>query len=456
MTLHISRDFFPRNYTGVVAEVELYFLAVFLRYVLGYTVVGQTNFNLNGAAITKGSGTAASMNFGYPDQFAVAIPSGQYTVSVSDVDRILVLASSSNPKKNSGLFRITGINTTNNWLYVNFSSPEYPVAESGTLRWAVVEKEDLFTFNTGGVLSPGNNSSFYQSQGIATCSRIILQSPAGWQVRLTRESANDSSSSPGFSNLPTSTVAPGYGGNSAGDFAAGGEHLHMYQFRNLGSSTSYRANMCSVTLTAFTMGGINRVYMWGDDETGSVVLASRHAGSQNTNWLAFGLCEQEDLPLPGRDAQRLFVIGYNSATSTVSNTRQIALTTDTFFSAQGGAGGSGFGLSRQPVSACFSLYAYLTGQSSSAAHPRFDAAANDNFFTLQTELLPVDVCVGTWDSLDTLTGNNILQLEARRLGVFPFARYGRVFSNFTITNDKNWIHLLNGVWLPWSGIQNLP
>ncbi len=48
-------------------------------------------------------------------------------------------------------------------------------------------------------------------------------------------------------------------------------------------------------------------------------------------------------------------------------------------------------------------------------------------------------------------------LEPRRIGKFPIARLGRSnIGDFTICtnvdNNKTWIHLMNGIYLPWYGL----
>lgn len=453
MSVHICRDFFERALA--TPDNGLYVLAIFLRYVMGFSIVGQTNFNLNGIAITKGSGSGASINMGNPDQFAIAIPLAQYTVSVADVDRILALRSGAYTLTNSGLFRITGINTTNNWVYVNYATGEFPPAESGTLSWAICELETLFVFNTGANAISGG----YRSNGTATCSRIILQSPhsSGWQVRLCRESATDVGNA-----FPRSTIAPGFNGTPAGDFIVGGENLHMLLWRNQALATAYENTMIGLDRNDQLATGGARFYIWGDDATSTVIIASRNAGCATTNWACFGIPENED-PLPARDVQRLFAMGTPAAPVNTTGGEGLILNFNTDYSDQAGSsspnlGNSGvaFGLSRQPISCAFSSYAKLTGQTTSAGNPKFDIAAADNVFTQQTELLSVDLVAGTYDNWKNPAGDSLMQLEVRRLGTLPMARSGRSFGSYTLSIDKKWIHLLTGVWLPWSGMGNLP
>jgi hypothetical protein len=451
MAIHICRDFFERALS--TQDNGLYLLAIFLRYVMNFTVVGQTNFNLNGASITKGSGSGASINMGSPDQFAIAIPSGQYTVSVADIDRILALRSGGNSMTNSGLFRITGINTTNNWVYVNYSTGEFPPVEIGTLLWAICELETVFVFNTGGNAIAGG----YRSNGAATTSRIILQSPhsSGWQVRLCRESTTDTGN-----GLPQNSIAPGMNGDTAGDFVPGGENLHINLWRNQSNAT-YFQNVVGLNRADVSGNGGGRIYIWGDDATSSIVFVMRDAGCHTTQWLMFGIPENED-PFPGRDVQRLFAIGTPFALpGSITPGVALGFKSDFFRDSSGTQqnfqmGGVGFGLSRQPISACFSSYAKLTGQPTSAGNPKFDSAAADNVFTQQTELLPVDIVVGTYDNFVNVVSDSVTQLEVRRLGTAPMARSGRVFGSYTLSIDKLWIHLLTGVWMPWSGMGNLP
>ena len=50
---------------------------------------------------------------------------------------------------------------------------------------------------------------------------------------------------------------------------------------------------------------------------------------------------------------------------------------------------------------------------------------------------------------DDVVGESILRLEPRRLGTAPFARSGRSIGEFSLASNGSWIHLQNGVWLPW-------
>lgn len=443
MTLHICKGLL--DVPTHKEMIGIYWTALFCRYILGFTVVGQTNFNIEGVAILKGSGTGASINTGTGNEFAVKIPSIQYTVSSSDLNRVLILKSSLFPLQNSGMYRITAINVAQNLVYIEPQVATRHPAETGTLTWVMTESDRLFTFNTNGNAAA---TGLYHGQGAATCSRIILQSPnaMGWQVRLCSESTTDTATN----GLSQCTVAAGFGGDSAGDFPAGGEHLHQNQWRNT-NSPLYQ--MSTAGLDIANGSDLCKTWIWGDDVTGTcvIVIASATAGSVSANlktWAMFGLPENEELPLPPRDIQRLFSIGVYRPDNTLGTSWRSGASSNgsTHFPQ-----GSAFGLSRQPVSCCFGLYAFLTGQDSSATDPMFVTAASENSFTLETEFLPVDLMSGTYDTFYVFTGVGVYQLEPRRLGRVPLARAGRAITVMSTSEDSMWIHIDAGIWLPWSG-----
>ena len=100
------------------------------------------------ASGTALGGTGASINFaGAPSIYAVQIPTSIRTVvsgaapTQGDVGRLLVLKSSSYPTKNSGIFKISTVNTATNSYTVDYRSSDTPPPESGTLDWAIYEIE---------------------------------------------------------------------------------------------------------------------------------------------------------------------------------------------------------------------------------------------------------------------------------------------------------------------------
>lgn len=453
MTLHICRDFNNYGTTIPLDNQVMYSLSMFLRTIMGFTVVGQTNFDLAGSfSLAEGSGaTAASINQGGLDVYAVAIPLATYTLTGADVNRVLALRSSTNPKFNTGLFRIINVDSVNNWAIIDYRSSTQPPVDS-TLAWAIYVNEDTITFNT---TDNGAGGGQYETRTTAACSRIILSSPSGWQVRLTQEGSTDVSA-----GAPALSIIPGTGGDSSGDFQVGGDHLHPYLFNNL-TTSNYRNNCVGVAST--TTGGV-RTYMWGDTDTETIIVLVRDAGSSVNTFIAFGLTEDEEPSTPEYPlslAQRLFVIGDDR--SNVSSDNMIL-----YFGFQtdgAGLGGSAFGLSNRPVSCVLSQYTPIvfsgdisTYNSVTTGHPIFRTIARDNPYTKQIELLTLDVVAGTWDNRNSSAGSPIFNLEARRIGTLPMMRQGRVIGNFQVSTDSNrsWLHARNGIYLPWEGPLILP
>lgn len=453
MALHVCRDFMswgnPLNKFG--PYFSNYLLTIFLVGTLGYVVVGQTNFNITGGTYLLGTGNNGSLNQGGGDVYAFA-PNG-YSVSAADIGRILVLRSPGNPMVNSGLFRVTGINTGNNWLYVNYRSGDVPPVETG-MTWSLFENEFVFY---GNINTTGNGiANTYQGQGSATQSRIILQSPSSlnWQVRICYENAYDQPNGGGSvtpsANGGAVTIAPGYGGTAAGDFAPGGQHLHGPLFFNNHSQYSYAGSSVGFWTNGSVQG---RFYMWGDDSTGTCFAACRTVIGGTDSFAHFGVCVNEEQPLPPHPAQRLFAIGANGIVNGSNN--------GIYWDARAGANrnGMGFGLSNQPIGATYSLYNPLFGSTfggSSGNNPaRASFNAGDNQYIASSELIPVDIIVGTQDHLDNYAGSDeIFIMEGRRLGTAPFVQMGRSnYGYFQISTDPQhaWLHLADGIYLPWQG-----
>lgn len=453
MTLHVCRDFLTigNPLTQYASVFLLYCQAIFCRGVLGYTVVGQTNFNLDGATLFKGSGVNGSLNQGIADYNAFA-PDG-YTVSAADINRILALKSPGNPMQNSGLFRVVGINTANNWLYINYRSGEPPPVESG-IQWRLYADETVFS---AGLVAVGNGQTgTYQGRGSATNNRIVLQSPSSinWQVRIAYECAVDSGfnggdggtgpvlSSPPYTAL---TTMPGYGGDGAGDFPAGGQHLHFPMWINVRSPFNYGSTVGLNSDTALQV----RFYAWGDDVTGTCFMVARQviAGvNSSDSMLHFGIAEDEEQPLPPKNVQRLFAMGTSHFNSAIGWSSGWQLPRS----------GMAFGLANQPVSCIYSIYNPLDGAAFGGGTHRSNTYASDNPFLAATELLPVDLLAGTNDIQSMSAGHTaeVLNLEGRRLGRAPFIRMGRAnYGYFQIAADANnsWIHLNDGIFVPWKG-----
>lgn len=441
--LHISRDFISLpSIPG--PRAGMYFNAIFLRTVLQYTIIGQTSFDLDGSSFTLSTGTNGTISsaLGFTNRLT---PGNGYTVSLSDINRIIVIRSTINPMINSGLWRVVGIDTINNQFILGLRGNP-PVTESG-LTWRLYVAENSFTFTS----SNNSNTTEYRGRTSgSTTSRIIMQSPhsIGYQVRLTYEAPADISSTGNVSN--SATVAPGFGGDSIGDFPIGGYHLHPGIYANTAPpSGPYKGLLPSCSPS--TSSGIWRAYIWGEDTTGTVVMCFRAVDVVANTWLAYGLPENEEYPNSELAVHQLFSYGPNSP-----NSGQVGvLNWSSGFLQSVAMGGCAYGYSGQPVSCVISPYQYSTGQQLAVNQgPRFSSVAGDNPFLGQTELLTVDLLAGTWDAMNFAGQDPSLILEPRRLGRFPIARLGRAnFGNWSTTTDsqQSWLHTLNGVYLPWYG-----
>lgn len=452
MTTHLCRDFLAKPTTTYIpANVSLYFAAIFFRHVIGFTQVGHTNFNINSGSMTLASGATATLNPAAGLNAYVTIPSGTYAVSITDVDRILALKSSANPMLNSGLFRVSAIDTSSNSLICSLRAQSAFVSETN-VSWALCEHESTaisgFT-NATNALAAGS----YRGWGSSTCSRLILQSPhsSSWQVRLNYETTYDASESSATLTIAQATIAPGFSGSSVGDYTPGGPHLHTPLWWNaLNSRTAYTVPGLYYTNDAIAEGFI-RFSAWGDDSTGTCLFIVRSA---NTTYpydtmLAVGFPEDEEFV--STDALfRIFSYGNNlnfqrKTNSAVSFNQGLA-----YNAGNHSTFGAAYGLSRQPVACAVASYSYLLSQSISAG-VFDDSLASDSAFINGLELEPVDLIAGTYDVTNTAATQGLL-LEPRRMGRLPFARAGRKnYPQWTTTVDNLWLHTTNGVFLPWSG-----
>jgi hypothetical protein len=474
--IHLSRDYVTQ-YTTTASRglIPAYLLAIFMRRVLGYSYVGDTNFPINGvgtllivtgdttptAAPTWVAANMAGINNG-AGTYHVTIPAAVHTVAAGDVGRILSLKSTTNPTFNSGLFLITAIDTPNNAFVIDWRSTDTPPAETQTLQWYLYEK-DANSPATGG----GNGiATGYQGQTTATTPRIILQSPhaTAWQARITVESTPDLAT-----GIPYWTVAPGFGGNASGDFPVGGRHLHGALWFNTPSTTTpVNNNDLGMTVGAGD-NGLNmkyRVWIIGDTGGQSVAILARDGAGGVAAIpfsVTFGLCDNEPTPLPLDPVTRLYVSGSGTTSGSSPyglNQIQWAVTIDTTLASFTNAG-TAFSLLGTPIPATPSTWTFVTANNAQGNGPFIDATQNpgDSPFISATELLSVEIVAGgifNWNAAisGSIITNPVQNLGPRTLGTVPFLRQGRAnFGNFTTTTDagKAWLHHQNGVYMAYGG-----
>lgn len=456
--LHICRDFLSKHNSTLspnFATFTAYITACFLSGVLNYTQVGHTNFDVENASMTKGSGTNdANLNLGGTLSRAVQLP-GSYVVSISDIDRIIALKSNVNSRYNSGLYRISAIDSVTNSVILNARSwSTLPIVETN-LSWKIFEKEENASFSSG--LNTQAAGS-YRGWGNATTSRVILQSPhtSGWQVRLCVENSTDASSIGQDMNVAGVTLSPGFGGNSSGDFAVGGRHLHSSLYYNTSptnvvSKVSGRTPGPAAAPTHTAQPA--RYYFWGDDETGTCFILSRQHGTvaESQMMCCFGLPEDEEFYPDQEDVHRLFVLGNSRANN--SSTQQYSLSYSFRDVNSTYIRGAAFGLGMQPVSCCPSSWCFLNANVQFGDITNFSTATRDSF-TQKTELLKWDLIAGTHVYGDGSTQPNVIDLEPRRIGSLPFARRGRANApvwSTSIDTDRSWLHIDYSLYMPWEG-----
>ena len=128
MVIHLCRDYLTQNTsTGTRNWIPSYLAAIFLRRVLGYSYVGDTNFPINPVGsllIVTGDTTPTANAPTYPvgnrvgttssgANIEIIVPPSVKGVNAADIGRIICLKSSLYPTRNSGLFNITALDQGN-------------------------------------------------------------------------------------------------------------------------------------------------------------------------------------------------------------------------------------------------------------------------------------------------------------------------------------------------------
>lgn len=463
---HLCRDLLTLP-TASCPGTNMYALAMFLIQCGGFGMVGQTNFNVLGSGSLLGTGISGSINTGL-GTYEVQLPTASYVVSNADVNRILALKSIVNPLANSGLFRITGVDTANNGVTIDYRSAAAPPSEL-YLAWRVFENEVVFSqlWRTGSNgLIGGYGSYSPTTSSVASASRIILRSPdvSSWEVRMCLESAVDVSGSvpSGFS------IAPGYGGNGTGDFVNltnAGEstgkvlHLHAAAFYNT-TSSNYQGMVVGLSPSSNISGslwtkGQWRISMMVDDVSGTCGIVNKNVSlpishiNSGSGWCVFGLTEDEtEFPTSNNlgnatvNVTRLFVVG--------SSNPQSNLTWRSQFHADNNIQTVGWSKYGYPVAGVLSLYSDISNPED---HVRYLTSSADTPWLSETELLDAEVLLGTVDVTNSATASpSLWPMQPRRLGRLPMFLQGRAnYTQWAVTGDGNWYHTQDGIFMSWGG-----
>jgi hypothetical protein len=448
----------------------MYALSIFLLGCGGYTVKGQTNFDMTSNGALRGQGISGSINV-VGASTDVFVPPASYAVSAADVGRIIVLKSQVYPRSNSGLFRILSANVGNNTLRVDYRSLSTPPAES-YLSWKIFDDEITARgrWHSGSNGTTGYGSFNYSALSTASTSRITLRSPhpTSWEVRLCLESLQDVNG-----NVPSGfSIAPGFGGDASGDFfpIPSGDgpghdqvlHLHPALYYN-SSSSLYRGMVVGLTpILSATLGTLWTVGQWRismtvDDFSGSACIINRNSSlpasvGSGSGWAAFGLgLDEQNQPVPNLlsdpsvNCPRLFVVGSSNGASNLTWTSQ--------FHADNNMQVVGFGKRGYPIPGVLSCYSDI---SNPRTHARYlTSSVGTAWVGGAAELFDVDIVVGTIDqTISAGTVQPVFPLQPRRLGRLPFFMQGPAnYPQWATTTDpsSSYYHALDGVFMEWGG-----
>jgi hypothetical protein len=434
----------------------MYALSIFMHHVLGFEVIGATNFPLESGSYRIAQGLlgaqTASINQGSSREYEVLLPTGSHTVSDDDIDRILALRSPLNPRSNSGLFRVTSASVSQNTLRVDYRSSELPPVEDN-IPWGLYECENVLS---GGWHSVSYCLSGYNSRLSASASRIILRNLTAlndWSVRLCLESTTDISAS-----VPVGmSIAPGWLGDfdasnnhDLGDFTADDFHLHGPLWFDTTESV-YRGSAVGIGILdagEWTQGDWT-ISIVGDNISGTCLMITASGTLPGNDGMAiFGFPDDEAQGIESREdeqnikARRLFV--YGSAFEENEMSWQQGFQEDSMPQAMA------WGMCGSPIPAVFSSYSDIRN----GTRPREATNRADGVFTSTTELLDVEIIAGTLDVCQAWDDNRVFYFEPRRLGLVPLAKQGR--SNYpvwSVTGDdlNSWLHTRNGIYIDWGG-----
>ncbi len=172
MAIHTVRDYFTQNITTNAKQwICGYLMGIFLRRILTYSYVGDTNYPINAVGTlliatadstpttspTFAVGTKAGINQGAGKEFYVWIPPTVRTVGLADIGRLLVLRSTANSTYNSGIFLITGFESLSYSVSTTSGNGVSPIQITTTAPHALVTGQTVTIAGvTGNTNANGN------------------------------------------------------------------------------------------------------------------------------------------------------------------------------------------------------------------------------------------------------------------------------------------------------------
>lgn len=452
--------------------------------------------------IASGTGaTAASIS--QHGTYVVDIPVAARTVvnaasPLGDVNRLLVMKSSLYPTKNSGIFKITAVDTVNNRYTIDYRSTDAPPPELNTLTWWLYEGEvqvsnyiynfdATATFTVNGatnanpiVVSTSNPHPF------ATGEKVSITNVGGntgangiWTITYvdaTHFSLNGSIGNGAFSSNGT----VGYTGYAGGDNGAPNSRMllqspHASGWQARVCNEPFNVNLPVVTVatgnngsaqgdfavngpsshtaqfldsnptggfTSTVPGGgcynnnnnASRITLVGDDGGQAVFMYSKILGGAGNNGIMV-FGVPDNEPVPNfPNTDRSFTYGSLNVGNGVQDYGTIQLRFGSLFN-----GGFGF---RAVIPESVALVGWANMDGTSGTNPFYSANAGDSPFTGSTEVIPIEVWGGTTVdpalAIPTPAAGVVpYGYDQRFMGTAPFLRNGRTnFGAFTQSTDS--------------------
>ncbi len=456
------------------------------------------------ASGTVGAGTGASINFGgAPSVYAVQVPTTVRTVvsgtapTTGDSGRILVLRSSKYPTKNSGIFKVTAVNTATNSYTIDYRSSETPIAD--TMDWWLYETEtrlseylllpDYNRTSGVGLLTASNTTpiqitvnisavSYFETGQIVQISGVNGNTAANGTWTITRVGAgiftlNGSSGNGTYTSGGLATRVGYYGGGNISPnskIILQSPHATGWQVRvavepyNQPQSTPY---------SSITTG-------YGGSAFGDFPIGGTHTHLQQFLDFSFTTLNQYYGTMPGAanttNAPRMTIVGDDSGQSLFAYTRtqssgnngmilfglpsnepggqpninrpfvygsvNTGIDYGTIQARFGNSFNAGITFKNTNPEIC-SIAGFINADAVSSVVPNYSSNAGDCPFTTTTELLPWEVWGGVATDVVSqalpypATGTTVYTVNPRFMGTAPFIRQGRTnFGSFTLSTES--------------------
>lgn len=471
----------------------------------GYTANSQTFFP---TGMLVASGTNASINFGgAPSVYAVQVETSGRTVvsgtapSTGDVGRILVLKSNLYPTKNSGVFKISTVNTATNSYTIDYRSTDTPPPESG-MSWWIYEVENQvgnYILQTDGNRTNTSVTAATNTTPIQiTCNpNTVTNLMSGQRVTISGVGGNTNANGTWFITVNgfNTFLLNGSSGNanytsggsvSRAGFTAGllsfNSHILLQSPHSTGwqvrlsvdpynvstaayssiavgyggtSSGDFTVNGPSTLITQFTdtnmsttsypnmvPGSSNqsqspRMTMIGDDGGRALFCYTRTQSLGSNGITMFGLPDNEPTPLP-ININRPFI--YGGVVNSSNDYGGIQMR-------HGSSNNIGMSF-RDLAPEVVGIAGFVDANGVSGTSPVYSGNAGDCPFTGTTEVVPWEVWGGTATNIGlTLPYSDltVTNLNQRFMGTAPFIRQGRTnFGAFTLSTDSTATSTVSG------------